>query len=75
MHGNSQIISFKAVTRSLDALVVWAYKISLALPHCNWNACTYKLSQRACICVLVESLLPVSTILILIFDFGLVPTV
>jgi hypothetical protein len=36
---------------------------------------TYKRSQRAGICVLVESLLPLSTILILIFDFGLVPTV
>jgi hypothetical protein len=55
--------------------VVRAHKISLTLPNCNWNACNYKLSQRACICVLVESLLPLSTILILIFDFGFVPTV
>jgi hypothetical protein len=31
--------------------------------------------DRSCICLLMESLLPLSTILILIFDFGLVPTV
>jgi hypothetical protein len=55
--------------------VVRAHKISLTLPNCNWNTCTNKISQRACICVLVESLLPLSTILILIFDFGFVPTV
>jgi hypothetical protein len=54
--------------------VVWEHKTSLIARNCNWNACTYKLSQRACICVVVESLLPLSTILILIFDFGLVPT-
>ena len=76
IHGNSQIISFKAVTRSLiDALWFGLKKTSLTLPNCNWNTCTYKRSQRAGICVLVESLLPLSTILIFIFDFGLVPTV
>jgi hypothetical protein len=31
--------------------------------------------DRSCICVLVESLFPLSTIFILIFDFGLFPTV
>ena len=40
--------------------MVWDHKTSLSLPNCNWNACTYKISQRACICVIVESLWPVS---------------
>jgi hypothetical protein len=58
------------VSRQLPVLwtfVVWEHKTSLIARNCNWDACTYKLSQRACICVVVESLLPLSTILI--FDF------
>jgi hypothetical protein len=58
----------------LWTFVVWEHKTSLIARNCNWNACTYKLSQGACICVVVESLLPLSMILILIFGFGLVPT-
>jgi hypothetical protein len=46
--------------------------ITIVIENCRVS---YKLSQRACICVLVESVLPLSTILILIFDFRLVPTV
>jgi hypothetical protein len=52
---------------------VWANKTSLTPPLLIEVPVPSMESERACICVLGVSILPLSTILI--FDFGFVPTV
>ena len=44
IHGNSQIISFKAF---FGRFVVWAHTTSLTLPNFNRNACTYLQAKLA----------------------------
>jgi hypothetical protein len=52
---------------------VWAHKASLTPLLFIEVSVPSQISQRSCICVLEVSILPLSTILI--FDFGIVPTV